>query len=391
MKNSLEEITGDLIRTDYSRSDGSPYGPPRVMQSGVVISRDSFVYSGGGSNDPKQKNKYSDLAFTKVKERTPTGTTKSVYFSDIIEISGALVAQFGQPYDIDFSNYADLAYNEALADLYDRIANADFDVAMTVAELDETALLVKSLSSSILKMEKQTRKALRRYNKVLSTRVLLKDASAAFLIGHLAIEPLIKDTYAMMNYLAKGLENKVYRFRSRTTRSSSNAFVKYLDGLGYLNLPRQSYGKASYRSEIVVEFLVNDPLQFRKKQLSLLDPEGIAWELVPASFVVDYVYNIGQYLQSLEQSHRKDITFLRGYVCNTSRKFEKMSMKLNAPMPGSIGWFFADVSAYRETKTYQRYVISALPKPKAPQLKPFNFGATRTLTLASLLTQLILK
>lgn len=390
MKNSLIETTGNFYRTDYHADDGTPWGPTRVISSNVAVTSDSFSFSGGGSNDPLKKSSFSNLAFTKVKVKHPTGTIRSRYFGTIIEVSGALLAQFSQPNDVTLTSYANLAYNEAIADLYDRIANAEFDVAMTVAELPETASLVKSLSSSILSIEKTSRRQLRKYNKVLSTGVLLKDASAAFLLAHLGIEPLIKDTYAMMNDVAKGYENKVYRFRSRKTRSSHDAIVKYYSGNGYLDLPRVSYGKASFRCEVLAEFVVSDPLQYRKNQLSLLDPEGIAWELVPASFVVDYFINIGQYLQSLEQSHRKDITFLRGYVCETSRTFEKMVIKLDQPMPGSIGTYYADAKAYRETKTLNRVVINGLPKPRAPVLKPISLGATRCLTIASLLTQLIL-
>lgn len=117
------------------------------------------------------------------------------------------------------------------------------------------------------------------------------------------------------------------------------------------------------------------------KNYTSLNPISIAWELLPYSFVVDWIYNIGGYLRAVETSLLYENTFDSGYRTNfiaiTAQGDQKFTYT-SAPT-GFQQW-----DTFVELKAYERSILTSYPSLDRPILE-VDMGSSRMLAAASLL------
>lgn len=116
------------------------------------------------------------------------------------------------------------------------------------------------------------------------------DLSGAFLSAHLGWEPLIKDAYESANIkppIAKG--ERIVASKAGTPRS-----------FYVLNAGSVHVGEFVQEGKLRVSLLgdVSKPVEWFDR-FGLRNPFGIAWELVPLSFVADYFLPIGQTIDNM--------------------------------------------------------------------------------------------
>lgn len=147
-------------------------------------------------------------------------------------------------------------------------------------------------------------------------------------------------------------------------------------------------------------YTVENPLYRILSSVGLLNPAAIAWELVPLSFVFDWFYNIGDFLE--RQTADTGLTPLKAW--------ETIDVRGTASM-GAVAGFHSELSTFQSfplieyTRTDQRVLsfdnapvrikvrrlISTDLSPELPRLKLGEWPLSKLLTSFSLILQRILK
>lgn len=199
-----------------------------------------------------------------------------------------------------------------------------------------------------------------------------KDASALWLEYWFGWSPLVADIYAIASLLEGEYEPPQVRassFAKRALKGGSWVNPNY-----YNTYSGFATARSTYRGRVVV----TNPNLFRARQLGLINPVGIAWELVPFSFVVDWFLPVGDFLNQWQdwvglsisdasESMKITIDTEERYKVNASNTFH----------------------TYAKVLKFQRVIGFTVP----PILwEPgYKHGVTRALTQVSLLISLFTK
>lgn len=124
-----------------------------------------------------------------------------------------------------------------------------------------------------------------------------------------------------------------------------------------------------------------------------LNPASIAWELLPLSFVADWVWTIGQSLQNLENYWLWRSQFQGGYETYTIKReqWATCNSTWSALPPIYSGQLATEAVAFDGYISYiakERNVVTSLPVPRGPQFR-VKLGAKQLLDSAALLHQFI--
>jgi hypothetical protein len=130
----------------------------------------------------------------------------------------------------------------------------------------------------------------------------------------------------------------------------------------------------------------NDTLQ-RMAQFSSLNPASIAWELMPYSFVVDWVYDVGGYLRNLETAFLNDLAFKSGYVTYTAL-ITDVGVRSGRENLGGQSYAVSEGKSRVVEKRKNRVLLGGYPRPMTPRIE-VNLGSTRLLNGAALLSQFL--
>lgn len=116
-----------------------------------------------------------------------------------------------------------------------------------------------------------------------------------------------------------------------------------------------------------------------------LNPLSIAWELMPYSFVIDWVVNVGGFLRTLESASLYAKNFTGGFqsiLRYQDTKWSVVSTKHNA----SYKTLLTTCSGTKKDRSFSRTLLTSTPFPKPPKLQ-LQLGSGRLLNAAALLSQ----
>lgn len=215
-----------------------------------------------------------------------------------------------------------------------------------------------------------------------------KDIANGWLQFKYGWNPLLSDIFAVadesirmhMNYLQKFTASGKLPFKLTSKNERG------IEGFPFEAI-RTSEGKATYRFTIWMQMPQN---AFEVARFTSLNPISIGWELIPYSFVVDWVYDIGSYLRNVETAFLYGLQFVRGYtselfVCETIETISGKQYK--SPFDGSV--YKADgMKAWNRTIKFHRDVLSSYPFPWRPTFEA-NLSSDNLFTTATLLRQLL--
>lgn len=114
-------------------------------------------------------------------------------------------------------------------------------------------------------------------------------------------------------------------------------------------------------------FTTGSEILHTMKQLGITNPLLVAWELMPWSFVIDWVFPFGNYLSSLDAT--LGLSFKTGYrstrfVCDDSCE------QIIRQVPYSRNDWVIENSRYKNTyDEFDRIVLSGFPSPSLPSFK----------------------
>lgn len=126
-----------------------------------------------------------------------------------------------------------------------------------------------------------------------------KTAAQAWLEFQYALMPLIYDVYGTFELIKSGFreDDKIFKV-TRTVKTPVNVDDYWSSSTTGVRHSVSS-GKAMASARVVLNGRVTSPAMFALSNLGLLNPAVVAWELVPFSFVIDWLVPVGDWLQSL--------------------------------------------------------------------------------------------
>lgn len=185
------------------------------------------------------------------------------------------------------------------------------------------------------------------------------------------------------SFILKPTLGTVYEAASEAFRNAQSTRLVKARGKSLLDvdfvLPNGHHvvGNHSVRTEIGAEMYCADPsVPQNAARFTSLNPLSIAWELMMFSFVVDWWWNVGGYLRSLESAVAFNSAFRSGYSTVTIRSWMGTQFEL-APNYGHVkgAWRYQSLS---------RTALSSMPFPRRPVVR-FDTGWRQAVHIAALL------
>lgn len=267
-------------------------------------------------------------------------------------------------------------YSKVLNKLQSKMKDQKFNAGVALAESRRTANLV---SSTCVRLAR-TVTALKRGRLSEAASILGVDSRAfprrrGFGVPQLWLEaqygwkPLLSDVHGAIQSLSEAYsERPVYM----SVRASADEKISRSQNVtGTFGLPFVWSQKAKARSYGYVEYAVGNSLAQAASQTGVANPLSVAWEMVPWSFVVDWFYPVGTYLNNLD--YHLGLSFRRGWMVVKLENEIELKLVSGKRVTGSVTQNFSGGS-HRETgRNYHRTVITAFPATPPPQLKnPFS-------------------
>lgn len=195
----------------------------------------------------------------------------------------------------------------------------------------------------------------------------LKRLSNWWLEFHFGWEPLYKDIFDSINVLQSAYP------KGKRVYGGGQA-------LGYYkaNFPPVQYATSFNTYRVIYSAKVNhtNPMLFRASQLGLLNPAALAWELLPFSFLVDWFYPVGNFLNEATDWVGVDLQDPQ-----KARKNVKANCDVWYANPGYPSYSWQGNYVYFTRQLY------ALPSRFLPKEIDGGFGTARAATAIALLLQ----
>lgn len=196
-------------------------------------------------------------------------------------------------------------------------------------------------------------------------------------------KPLLADVRATMEATAQYVaRSPPYRRVSasatnlETVRSSIFGVQPW--AIGSREVIRRSTSRYGFR------YVVEDDFKVYLQKLGFTNPINLAWEVIPYSFVVDWFFPLGPYLETL--SAWQGLKFLDGYLVQFTKQSTRSTVSLtHKQWNPSIPEFGDFYGAYDdEWIKFNRSKLSAFPEARFPQIKN-PIGVTHALNALALL------
>lgn len=252
--------------------------------------------------------------------------------------------------------------NQALSDILGK-TKANLNLSVDVLEFGQTAKMVKSLSRAV--------NYFRRINP--------RNWSSNWLEYQYGWKPLLSSVYSAASEIMKPARTGYITLQGRGSVTHNDR----LTHAGFYGVPGVEHRSLSERSEYNVRFEIEKPSVLQQiNNYTTLDPLLVAWELVPYSFVVDWFYNLGGYLQNMEQALLYMNRFRLGCVTDTQLN-ENMLL-----VQGTKSLVTLNVKCYGEQRIKRRSTLSSLPLPRPPRVEA-KLGWQRVVSAGSLIAELL--
>lgn len=272
-----------------------------------------------------------------------------------------------------------VAYAQALGKLADKIRPADMSIDLF--QWRKTLETLKRLTHFV----ETTKKS---YENIVRRQGPHKEFANLYLEFTYGIQPTAETLYAAYNLLMKKAlaGNRLVHFRGRgrvlnyrSEKSNSTLF-------GYTNVSLPYDVHSEVRCQIDV-WLKPELTRVRKlSQYTALDPASWAYALLPYSFVLDWFWNFGGFLRTLETALIFGQKFHSGTATYTWEKLTSVRDGKYVAADGESA--ISGLTGWHNYRLYDRRVLSSFPLPRIPQLTA-DFGWRRMLNAAALLAQFL--
>lgn len=284
--------------------------------------------------------------------------------------AGALLGNYGI---ISNSIPTDMR-NEAVTKALNKLADQKVNLGENFATFGQTVRLFSSkagLLAAALKAAKNKdawRKYLRKSARDLSRRGSLETAAQEYLAYIYGLRPLMQDVYNARETV-RALESKTLLLKGvgraiRSTGASQTSFATLATGA----LSSRLGGSGTRRVKCTLWARPDPNFQGLRalNQLGLSNPLGLAWDLIPWSFCVDWLLPVGPVLYAL--SARMGLIFVDGSISCRASEDLIFEYRVNSANFGSARSRYdpdqvGQCIVSRNYEGYSRQTITSWPLP----------------------------
>lgn len=251
-----------------------------------------------------------------------------------------------------------------------KVKGSDLNLSVSLAEGKETYSLIKNSTLSVWKAFRSVRKGrlsegfrfLRQGNLHNGRRIPRRppkalfqmETASAWLAMRYGWQPLLNDIYQgllLIQNREAHADASYTRFRSSVSRSK----VTQIKSPGLPSSKQEVICRYSVIAKVNTSYLTS----FRTlAACGVVDPEVVAWELLPYSFVVDWFLPVGTYLEDRAAIPRLSCTFIFGK--KRSSKWGNLTSTGDKPGYRLYGDY---ASSSLETGSFDRIIGSSWPVP----------------------------
>nr|UUW21337.1 MAG: maturation protein [Sanya fiers-like virus 28] len=236
----------------------------------------------------------------------------------------------------------------------------------------------------------QQRRFLER-RKSLTARDWIQVPASLWLLKQYGITPLLADIEGYRSYIQGKLippvteDPTIFRAVGRKGRKQK---------MRYVISANEAFadGTKSDRALVSVSFKIRDADKAELTKLSTFSPLTVIYEKIPLSFVLDWVYNVGQWLELCEASLGAGLQFAHGFSTRGfSIRFVTTWSSVKMQSSGSF-WQIGTTyyTGWSQWNFKERVVLTSFPKPLPPSVN-VSLGSHRLLSAAALLKTLFIK
>lgn len=351
--------------------------------------------SGGGPGDFKSPTGFS---YASNCEESQRGSMQYLYcngkdpqaWTDLYEIEGPQDYIGGFPsaglptFGLLSSSNARIR-NTAVADLYSRMREGNLDMGSSVAEARAAA---KSAEERLQHASRYVEPRSLPPWKALATLT-----GGAYLAWKYAIAPTISDAWSAANFVIRAADDPVMVATGRA-RMKGAPLDTVLSGTGYAL--RQSHDRY-WEVKFKVRYKHSSTGLATISSMTSLNPALWIWNKTSLSFVVDWLFDVGGYLESMEASLGLGLEVLSVEESFFYRQKSVESYVGECWVPqGGSSWIRCNGKLERsfQSSEFHRTVGALLPRPSiTPHLvgEMGSMGSSRLLSAAALLSNLLRK
>lgn len=272
----------------------------------------------------------------------------------------------------------DELFNKCLSKMKDQINGTNFSVPMFLHDLKPTVAMFKNMVN-LLKTQFYT---------IGVSPTKMAKAWLEYRYGwRLLCHDLYNGVKALDDMLTGGVHSRsAVRASSKSTRSSYQSYPGGF-GIGMVQAQGAIHEYEEYFETRITLHYRSSPFGLdTMSQFGLTNPLSLLWDVIPYSFVIDWLLPVGDYLNSLDTFVGK--TFLSGTVSYLTDSVCKTT-PVNLVPYGS--WRLASSQikpAVGKYRSYHRYPLSAFPSARVPTIE-LNLNLNRTLDTLALIGQRI--
>lgn len=300
---------------------------------------------------------------------------KRWYSGDITQVVN-LVANGGWPTSnlTEMTSKALAAANSiALNRFHEKLSGEQVHLGQVIAERAQSiGLLTTSVARLVNFLRYFTPKAALRSAIGVFSKRGARQVSDDYLAFKFGAEPLMSDVKgaaeAVAHLLVDKLDTNTLKVTGSANKVEENTFSFVRNGMTYVATQR-----VSVNVRYVCEYGLDNVLTREMSKLGLINPAEIIWEVVPWSFVVDWVLPVGNYIRHLTSD--VGVVFRRG--TRSERVVSTTTVKLvhsgvDPYTPGywkSEEWTSFNWQRTRGTTSKVRTLLLNAPKVQLPQFK----------------------
>jgi hypothetical protein len=292
----------------------------------------------------------------------------------------------------------DVFYNQVMNKLMDKLAANRVNLGEFYATRQQTANLVIDTANRIYRSVHQLRRGnFRAAQEELGSSSTSKKPKWARTIGEqwLAIQYGWKPLLGDVKEAAEQLSDVANQFKPELTAYVSlqlphdDVIVDHSGGSVAFGIPGGKWtGRASTLAKGFLEFKLSSNFGAQLARTGLSNPYSVAWELLPWSFVVDWFYPIGPFLERTQ--YDQGLVFSRGWysrktIINWALFRQAGSVNIDVGNGNILHREYSGgLQATGTNSGYVRDHIPIMPLPTAPKFKD-PFSTTHVLNAIALM------
>jgi len=269
-------------------------------------------------------------------------------------------------------------YNQALSKVYDQV-RGQVDWAVNVMETRQTVQMVREYRDHLIPLADKLAKDAGRIVRFVRT-FHPKQWGRRWLEYQYGVKPLVTDMHQTMVQMLDFATNTVVRVKGRASQTTHGK--KKVSVPSDYNRTENIYWTLSERCHVEAVFQIPQSRLQSLANYTSLNPASLIWETLPASFLVDWLWNVGGFLRSMESACLLAAGLSGGFVTHTRRLIQVSDLNQSGTQYGYS--YSRNGKAYSTTSYKARSVVGTL-YPNLPVVD-LKLGWQRLFSAASLLS-----